>query len=104
MLFAAPALLGIALTVQTMVPPAEGPLSRPLSVRGTVSHINQPALRLTLQIEGGQAERLTIANIDALRAVQQGDRVHLELDAHGIVLNANKIAPAPLLPLPLPQG
>jgi hypothetical protein len=36
--------------------------------------------------------------------LQQGDRVHLELDAHGIVLNARRIAPVTLLPLPLPQG
>lgn len=70
-----------------------GPIHRP--IHGTITRVDAPRLYLSLYADDGRRVVLTSANVDAMRALQAGDHVRVDLDGQGIALNINKTVSAP---------
>ena len=64
-------------------------------IHGTITRVDAPRLHFSLHDDGGRRMDLTSANVDAMRALQAGDHVRVDLDGHGIALNINKTVSAP---------
>jgi hypothetical protein len=64
-------------------------------IHGIVTRIESPRLRLGIRTEEGRSLDLVTANVDALRTVQAGDHVSIEVDGHGIAVNIRRTLPTP---------
>lgn len=73
----------------TVYQPVQGP------VHGTITRVDPPNLYLRLRDDDGQRVDLVTANVDAVRALREGDHVRVDLDDHGIALNISKTVSVP---------
>ena len=73
------------------------------SIDGIIAAIDAPALRLHVRTDNGRQLHLTVANVDAMRAVNAGDHVRLDVDGHGVVVNIQRTAVI-TRPIPYSRG
>lgn len=85
--------------------PTHGPIHEPIHepIHGTITRVDAPRLYFSLYDDDGRPVNLTSANVDAMRTLQAGDHVRVDLDGQGIALNINKTVPAPY-PVSYSQG
>lgn len=91
--------VGLAgLIVATLTVGTSGKLFPPTainSIHGTITWVDAPRLHLRLHADDSRRMDLTTANVDAMRALQAGDHVRVDLDGQGIALNINKTVSTP---------
>ena len=73
------------------------------SIDGIIAAIDAPALRLHVRTDTGRQLHLTVANVDAMRAVNTGDHVRLDVEGHGVVVNIHRTA-VTTRPIPYSRG
>ena len=73
------------------------------SIDGIIAAIDAPSLRLHVLTDNGSQLHLTVANVDAMRAVNAGDHVRLDVDGHGVVVNIQRTAVI-TRPIPYSRG
>jgi hypothetical protein len=89
-------LAGLLLTSGVVATSGQALFSTPPgAVHGTVLAADPPRLRLSVRTEDGRQVELAVANVDAMRAVQRGDHIRVDVDRHGIALNIHKTPSTP---------
>jgi hypothetical protein len=83
-------LLGNVLAGEPAAPPSAHPvnlqteLSAPM-FHGTVQAIDREALRVTIRTDFGRLVPVTVERCEIIQRLRIGDRVRLDVDAHGVV-------------------